>query len=43
MTLGDALEHGTRRNPERAALICGENALSYSELDHRASRLAHWF
>lgn len=43
MTLGDAIEGGARRNPEGAALICGENSLSYSELNRKASLLAHWF
>ncbi|WP_225931889.1 MULTISPECIES: non-ribosomal peptide synthetase [Pseudomonas] len=28
--------------PQRCALICGGEALSYAELDARANRLAHW-
>lgn len=43
MTLGNALEQTTRRNPEGTALICGDKSVSYSQLDHRASSLASWF
>ncbi|WNN39135.1 amino acid adenylation domain-containing protein [Pseudomonas inefficax] len=28
--------------PQRCALICGEQTLSYADLDARANRLAHW-
>ena len=35
-------EHQVAAGPQRCALICGEHALSYAELDARANRLAHW-
>lgn len=38
MTLGDAVEHGARRIPKRAALISGESSLSYSEPDRSDGR-----
>jgi non-ribosomal peptide synthetase component F len=31
-----------RRTPERVALVCGEQELSYAELERRANRLARW-
>ena len=42
MTLGNVLEHTTRRTPERAALISGNNSVSYSALDGRASSVGQW-
>lgn len=29
-------------HPDRTALVCGDDVLTYGELDRRAGRLAHW-
>ena len=41
MLVRDFLEISTERRPDKAALICGAQRLSYSELDAQANRLAH--
>ncbi len=35
------LEEQARRTPERVAVVCGDDSLSYRELDERANRLSH--
>lgn len=39
--LADLVEHAVDLMPERAALICGDRQVTYSELDARCNRLAH--
>lgn len=40
LTLVDVLAEHRRSRPQRLALVCGEDRLSYLELDERSSRLA---
>jgi amino acid adenylation domain-containing protein len=40
--LHQLFEEQVERVPERVAVVCGESALSYRELNERANRLAHW-
>nr|WP_298114497.1 amino acid adenylation domain-containing protein [uncultured Pseudomonas sp.] len=46
LTLGDDMlalfERRALAAPERSALVCGTERLSYAELNVRANRLAHW-
>ena len=41
MTLHQLFEEQVRENPERVALVCGEEKLSYQELNKKANQLAH--
>jgi fatty-acyl-CoA synthase len=40
LTLGEQLAAQARRRPDRFAIHCGEQSLTYGELDERATRLA---
>ncbi|MFD6189253.1 MULTISPECIES: non-ribosomal peptide synthetase [unclassified Streptomyces] len=39
--LQELFEHQVRRAPEAVAVVCGEERLTYRELNERANRLAH--
>ncbi len=39
--LQDHLSHSAERDPSKVALVCGEERLTYAELDKRSSALAH--
>lgn len=41
-SLGDILHRSAMRWPEKAAIIDGEQELSYAELDRRANAFAHY-
>ncbi|MGH9026021.1 MAG: AMP-binding protein, partial [Acidimicrobiia bacterium] len=41
LTLGDLLRENCRRFPQRTALVCGAERLSYPALDDRVNRLAN--
>ena len=41
-TLPELFEEQVTRTPEATATICGDNSLSYAELNEEANRLAHW-
>src|SRR5262249_13020298 len=38
----DLVSERARRSPDAVAVVCQEESLTYSELDARANRLAHW-
>ncbi|MFE5243891.1 amino acid adenylation domain-containing protein, partial [Streptomyces sp. NPDC056627] len=40
MSLGELFEERARRSPSAIAVVCGDERLSYAELDARANRLA---
>ncbi|HSZ41667.1 MAG TPA: acyl-CoA synthetase [Trebonia sp.] len=42
LNFADLYEHAVDAFPERLAVACGDRALSYSELEERANRLAHY-
>ena len=42
MNLGELLQFAASRNPSRAALFCGEEMVTYAELDRSTSSLAGW-
>lgn len=41
-SLGGHIARWARRSPNAPALVCGEECLSYQQLDSRANQLAHW-
>src|SRR5208283_5123130 len=43
MDLGGALRFSTKQNPQKAAVICGEQIISYEALDRSTDALARWF
>lgn len=42
MNIADLAEHAIDAAPDRVALICGSEQLTYAELEERANRLAHY-
>jgi long-chain acyl-CoA synthetase len=42
MNLGSMLRESTARNPQKAAIVCGEQVVSYSALDRSTNALARW-
>jgi long-chain acyl-CoA synthetase len=42
MTLGEILHHSAVRNPQKPAVICGEQIVSYETLDRATDALARW-
>ena len=43
VTVGEMLERSTRRVPDKTAIICGGNQVTYQELNARVNRLARGF
>lgn len=41
LNIADLLEHAVDAVPDRIAVICGDNQVTFAELDERANRLAH--
>jgi acyl-CoA synthetase (AMP-forming)/AMP-acid ligase II len=42
LNIADLAEHAIDAVPDRVALICGDNQLTYAQLEERANRLAHY-
>ncbi|ODQ92687.1 acyl-CoA synthetase [Mycolicibacterium holsaticum] len=42
LNIADLAEHAIDAVPDRVALICGDNELTYAQLEERANRLAHY-
>ncbi len=42
LNIADLAEHAIDAVPDRVALICGDEKLTYAELEERANRLAHY-
>jgi len=42
MIVGDHLTEQAKRRPEKVAVICGADRLTFSELNEEANRLANW-
>lgn len=42
LNIADLAEHAIDAVPDRVALICGDEQLTYAELEERANRLAHY-
>src|SRR6201999_3115040 len=42
LNIADLAEHAIDAVPERVALICGDEQLTYAELEEKANRLAHY-
>jgi N-(5-amino-5-carboxypentanoyl)-L-cysteinyl-D-valine synthase len=40
--LDELFEEAVRRSPDHCAIVCGQNRLSYRELNQRCNQLAHW-
>ena len=43
MNLGEMLSQSARRTPQRPAVICGDEIVSYEALDRSTDALARWF
>jgi long-chain acyl-CoA synthetase len=43
MTLGELLHSRSIENPAKAVLFCGDQTMSYEDVDRSTSRLAGWF
>ncbi|TNF79659.1 long-chain-acyl-CoA synthetase [Pseudomonas sp. ICMP22404] len=41
--LGWSFEQATQRNPQGPALLCGDMALSYAQVNEQANRIAHYW
>jgi long-chain acyl-CoA synthetase len=42
MDLGTALRHSTKKHPQKPAVICGDQVISYEMLDRSTDALARW-
>ena len=42
LNIADLAEHAIDAVPDRVALICGDNQITYAELEERANRFAHY-
>ena len=42
LNIADLAEHAIDAVPDRVALICGEEQLTYTQLEEKANRLAHY-
>lgn len=42
VALSDLIRQQAQRTPDATAVVCGEQSLTYRELDERANRLAHY-
>ena len=42
LNIADLAEHAIDAVPDRVALICGDEQLTYAELEEKANRLAHY-
>ena len=42
LNIADLAEHAIDAVPDRVALICGDDQLTYAELEEKANRLAHY-
>ena len=42
LNIADLAEHAIDAVPDRVALICGDEQLTYAQLEERANRLAHY-
>jgi acyl-CoA synthetase (AMP-forming)/AMP-acid ligase II len=42
LNIADLAEHAIDAVPDRVALICGDEQITYAELDEKANRLAHY-
>jgi non-ribosomal peptide synthetase component E (peptide arylation enzyme) len=43
MNLGDPLQIHSQENPQKTALFCGDEEMSYRTLDETTTALARWF
>ncbi|WP_262487635.1 non-ribosomal peptide synthetase [Flavobacterium tructae] len=41
-TIVDLLEEQTKRTPDNVALVCGNNTMTYKELEERSNQLVHY-
>ena len=42
LNIADLFEHAVDAVPDRVALICGDDQLTYAQLEEKANRLAHY-
>ena len=42
LNIADLAEHAIDAVPDRVALICGDEQLTYAQLEEKANRLAHY-